>query len=57
MTPTIILDFLGLISSKKVDSNSSFLYIFKSLRILYDVPVTKNIKLNKICGKNNNHFD
>ena len=36
MTPTIILDFLGLIISIKVDSNSNFLQIFKSLRILYD---------------------
>ena len=36
MTPTITLDFLGSIISIKVDSDSNFLYIFKSLRILYD---------------------
>ena len=63
MTPTIILDFLGLIFSIKVDSNSVFCKLFKSLRMLHDkqiaiyisVPPTEDgcyvnyIKIN-ICG-------
>ena len=44
MVPTIIFDFLGLIISTKIDSNSNFL-IFKSLRVLYDKLYTMAVRI------------